>query len=196
MFDWWIGFAFIRSAGILFAIAFLLAIGYVALRAYLSASITIELVGIVTLCALGIAICVYPVYRYRTRLRMRMRTLGELLVLTPREFEYAVADLLHDLDYRDIRLVGQTGDLAADITCRDRKGRSIVVQCKRYAPGARIGSPDIQTFIGMITVHHGADRGLFVTTSLFSKPAIDLAQRHGIQLIDGPTIARMLSTMN
>ena len=196
MFDWWISLSFVRFLFLLGAVVLLLAAGWTALRIYLSGSMRADQIGLLLMCALGIAVCVYPLIRFRARQRMRLKSLGELMTLTPRAFEAAVADLLHDLKYRDIRHVGQSGDLAADLTCKDRKGKSVVVQCKRYAPGARIGSPDIQTFIGMITVHHGADRGIFVTTSQFSKPAIDLAEKHGIQLVDGTAITNLLAAVN
>lgn len=150
------------------------------------------IVGIaITLVGLGVLL-IYLWLQRRKRRRLQFKTLGELLMLSPQAFEEAVADLLRDLGYRDVKTVGGAGDLAADITCRDSAGQSVVVQCKRYAPGARVGSPNLQTFIGMITVHHRADRGIFVTTSEFSRPAIELAQQHGIRLIDGPEISRIL----
>ena len=83
------------------------------------------------------------------------------------------------------------GDLAADILCRDRKGRSVAVQCKRKAPGQRVRSAEMQQFIGMISVHHQADGGLYVTTSSFTRPAVELAEAHGIVLIDGEALAAM-----
>ncbi len=110
-------------------------------------------------------------------------TLDEVSKLSPAQFEEGVADLLQRLGYRSVRRVGGSGDLGVDITCQDNEGRSVVVQCKQYA-GVRIGSKDIQTFIGMQRVHHGADRGMFVTTSEFTTPARNLAERHGITLID------------
>ena len=67
----------------------------------------------------------------------------------------------------------------------------MVVQCKQYA-GVRIGSKDIQTFIGMQRIHHKADRGLFVTTSEFTRPARNLAERHGITLIDDKQLLNLI----
>jgi restriction system protein len=132
----------------------------------------------------------------RRRRRLRAKTFGELLALTPSQFEAAVGDLLHDLGYHEVKRVGRSGDLAADLRCRDRQGRSVIVQCKRYAPGARVGSRDIQSFIGMVAVHHQADRGIFVTTSAFTQPAIDLAQRHDITLIDGEELVRLVEQVH
>lgn len=121
--------------------------------------------------------------------------LGDLLMLTPAQFEDLTARVLAAIGYRDVNVVGGAGDLTADIICRDRQGRSTVVQCKRYAPGTNIGTPVIQTFIGMMAVHHRADRGIVVTTvplTQLTKPAIDLARRHGIALIDGPSLCLLV----
>jgi HJR/Mrr/RecB family endonuclease len=118
------------------------------------------------------------------------QTLGNLLVLSPTQFEEAIADLFRQLGYREVSRVGGAGDLGVDITARDPQGHSIIIQCKRYAPGVQTGSPDIQRFLGtLVTVHH-ADRGIFVTTSSFTEPARQLA--HGrIELIDGPALTAL-----
>jgi restriction system protein len=151
-----------------------------------------DILGIVVLSpVIALVIWVALKLRARQRRQLQWKTFGELLSLTPREFELAVADLLRDLRYRDIEHVGKAGDLAADLRCRDRSGNSVVVQCKRYAPGVRVGSKDIQAFIGMVAVHHQADRGIFVTTSTFTQPAMDLADQHDIQLIDGGELSRL-----
>jgi restriction system protein len=114
-----------------------------------------------------------------------------LHALSPREFEAYVRDLLSSLGYRDLRLTGGAGDLGVDIWGRTPQGRTAAIQCKRYAPGKNIGSPMIQTFIGMQKIHHGADVGLFVTTSGFTRDAKNLAQAHGIGLIDGPALLQL-----
>ena len=114
-----------------------------------------------------------------------------LHALSPHEFEAYVRDLLSSLGYRDLRLTGGAGDLGVDIWARTPQGRTAAIQCKRYAPGKNIGSPMIQTFIGMQKIHHRADVGLFVTTSGFTRDAMKLAQAHGIGLIDGPGLLQL-----
>ncbi len=120
------------------------------------------------------------------------QTLGELLMLTPSEFEVAVAQLLQKLGYSNVQVVGGAGDLGVDIVCWDDQSQKIVVQCKRYAPGRRVGSPDLQSFLGMMTIHHQAHSGIFVTTSTFSQPALDLAGQHPVTLIDGNQLTQLL----
>jgi restriction system protein len=131
-----------------------------------------------------------------TRKRTRERELKDLLALTPTQFEHAMATLLHDLGYRRIEHVGRSNDLGADLSALSPDGRHTVVQCKRLAPGSKVNSPDIQTFIGMAKVHHRADHGIFVTTANFTAPAVDLARIHGITLWDGNYLAVTLATIH
>lgn len=137
---------------------------------------------------------VYVLWRDNARDRRRIKVFhfNELLALSPSQFENAVADLLHPIGYRNMERIGRSGDLCADLKGYDLDGRSVVVQCKRYAPGNKVGTPDIQTFIGMMTVHHNADNGIFVTTSTFTQPAADLARRHRLKLIDGADLAAII----
>lgn len=134
---------------------------------------------------------VVAVVRDWLRTHPRVRTLADFLALSPDQFELAVGDLLSEAGYREMRRVGGVGDLGADLICRDTSGRKVVVQCKRYAPEKRVGSQVIQTFIGMVSVHHRAQRGIVVSTSEFTTPAIDLAREHGILLIDGEALVTL-----
>ncbi|MGC1239743.1 MAG: restriction endonuclease, partial [Acidimicrobiales bacterium] len=117
--------------------------------------------------------------------------LDYILGLSPTQFEYTMAAMLRMLGMTDVIRVGGRGDLGVDITARDPSGRTMVVQCKRYARNKKIGSPDIQTFIGMAHVHHQADLKLFVTTSEYTVDARALANTHGIQLMDGSDIEKL-----
>ena len=125
--------------------------------------------------------------------RYRPITLGAILERSATEFEQLCVRVLLTLGYTDVRRTGGAGDLGADVVGTDPQGRSIIVQCKRYAPGNAVGSPTIQTFIGMKTVHHKADRGIVMTTAEFSRPAIQLAKEHDIALIDGDDIVKVLN---
>lgn len=133
--------------------------------------------------------------RRTTGAQRGLRTLGDLLSLTPHEFEEAVAGVLARSSYRKVRVVGKAADLGVDIACLDRRGRPVVVQCKRHAPGIAVGSGEVQRFLGSIT-HAGADRGILVTTSRFSAPAVSLAEQHGIELVDGTDLVEMLRRIN
>jgi HJR/Mrr/RecB family endonuclease len=129
--------------------------------------------------------------------RFRRRTfaahaLDDLLALSPAQFEDAVAALLRRHGYRDVRRIGGAGDLGADLIGRDPRGRVVVVQCKRYAPSHRVGSPLVQPLYSTKALYR-AERALFVSTSSFSRPAVEVARRLDIDLIDGPALSRMLA---
>lgn len=148
-------------------------------------------VALLVLCSVGTAI--FFVWRtWDARQRTRHRALIELLALTPAQFEEAIGDILRDSGFRHVRRVGAAGDLCADLIAVDPHGVEVVVQCKRLAPGSKVGSPDIQKFIGMATVHHRVSRGIFVTTSAFTGPAEELARAHSLDLWDGAHLAAML----
>ncbi|RLI41792.1 hypothetical protein DRO64_07060 [Candidatus Bathyarchaeota archaeon] len=78
--------------------------------------------------------------------------------------------------------------------CRDRDGRTVMVQCKSYSnQNHPVGSPEIQLFIGMLVTEYKADRGICVTTSYFTQPAMKLARKHGIEVWDGDRLADLLA---
>ena len=112
--------------------------------------------------------------------------------MSPTEFEHAVAQMLQRTGYHDVRRVGRAGDLGVDVLCKDKDGRKVVVQCKRYRPGIKVGSRDMQTCIGMMTVQHQAERGIYVTTSSFTAPARSLAQAHNVRTIEGIALKMLM----
>lgn len=123
-----------------------------------------------------------------------LNTLDGLLSLTPTEFEQMVGKLLEFRGFRNVEHTGGAGDLAADLICEDADGLKVVVQCKRYAPYNLVGSPEIQKFLGMMVVHHQANMGLFITTSGYTIPALELGEQHNdrLLLIGGDGIAAMM----
>ena len=77
---------------------------------------------------------------------------------------------------------------------KDRLGLSrVYIQAKRYKDGNNVGSPAIQQFSGSMDERR-ANEGVFVTTSDFSKPAIESAQRltKRIALINGQRLAEIM----
>jgi restriction system protein len=153
------------------------------MQALIGVSIILFTAGIVSLPA-------WYAERRRRRRLAHVHTLGHLLALTPTQFELTFGELLTRWGYRDVQHTGGGGDLAADLTCRTAAGQLLVVQCKRYAPGNLIGSPEVQKFIGMLTVHHRAQLGIFVTTSSFTQPALTLAHQHNLRTIDGQELTQ------
>ncbi len=143
--------------------------------------------------ALAVPLAVVAVRGWRRRRRRRVvRTLDGLIALTPTQFEETAAVALRRAGFRSVRRVGGSGDRGADLLARDAAGRPVVVQCKRYARDRSVGSLAIQTLLGTQRIF-GAERALFVTTAGFTAPAVGLAAEHGVELIDGPALVRLLA---
>lgn len=124
-----------------------------------------------------------------TRLAARRAPVTDPVTLDPREFEEYVAELCRRDGCRDVQRVGGSGDLAADILATTPLGRRMLVQCKRYAPGRRVGSPEVQQVGGTYAVVHRADIALVVTTADFTPAAVEYARQAGIRLVDGQELA-------
>lgn len=132
---------------------------------------------------------------------LRGDLLGRVIEQSPSFFERVIVDLLVAMGYggsheNAARRLGKTGDGGVDgIVDEDRLGLDrIYVQAKRYAPGNVVGRPEIQGFVGSL-VGLGANKGVFVTTSSFSKQAQDYATglQQRIILIDGHRLSELMS---
>ncbi len=108
-----------------------------------------------------------------------LRTLTEVDAMTGTEFEELVANLCRRDGCVEVRRVGGANDNGADVVGRLPDGRSMVIQCKRYAPTSTIASRELRDLLGA-RVHFGADLAVFVTTTRFSRPSEKFALQHGI----------------
>ncbi|WP_373314494.1 restriction endonuclease [Streptomyces griseosporeus] len=104
------------------------------------------------------------------------------------EFEQAVAELCARDGCTGVEVVGGAGDLGADVLAVAPDGRRVVIQCKRYEDGHRVGSQDLQRFGGTCYTVHEADVAALVTTSDFTAPAIEYAEHCGILCVDGAAL--------
>ncbi|WP_107051515.1 restriction endonuclease [Streptomyces sp. NRRL S-1022] len=109
--------------------------------------------------------------------------------MNSREFEQAIAFLCERDGCRGVQVVGGAGDLGADVIATAPDGRRIVIQCKRYGPTTKVGSPDLQRFGGTCYSVHRAQVAAVVTTSVFTKPAVGYGTQHGIRLVDSGALA-------
>ncbi|MET7647925.1 restriction endonuclease [Streptomyces sp. NPDC005426] len=116
--------------------------------------------------------------------RQARRSLEVVWAMDDREFEEYIAQLCRRDGCTEVKRVGGSGDLGADVIGRLPDGRKIVIQCKHYAKHRTVGSRDIQTFNGTARAEHGADVPVFVASCVFTKPARAFAARHQLTLID------------
>ncbi|WP_245174760.1 restriction endonuclease [Streptomyces bohaiensis] len=105
-------------------------------------------------------------------------------LMSPTEFEHAIADLCRRDGCTEVRTPGGAGDLGADVIAVTPEGSTLVVQCKRYSSSGLVGSPEVQKFAGTVFHHHKADTALFVTSSMLTKPAKAYAKSAGIRVIE------------
>ncbi len=131
-------------------------------------------------------------FKRRERKRIKGLTLTKLKSMSPREFEHTMAELLNRLGYKDVKVIGGAGDLAVDIIAKYGKDTRVAVQCKRYT-SKKVGSPELQMFIGMMITEYKASKGIYITTSSFTKDAIELASRHRIELWDSNKLVDILT---
>jgi restriction system protein len=126
------------------------------------------------------------------------RDLIENILRAPPEFfEQLVLDLLHAMGYgtsrSDLKRVGGSGDGGIDgIISLDRLGlEKVYVQAKRWKN--TVGSPDIQGFMGALQLQ-GASKGVFITTSAFTRDAKEAASRArgSIVLVDGAQLSGLM----
>lgn len=116
----------------------------------------------------------------------------------PYAFEQIANDLMLKMGYgfdnfESGHVTKKSGDGGIDsIIFSDKLGlEKIYVQAKRYDPKNSVGSPEVQQFKGSI----GNSKGVFITTSYFSKPAIAFVNdksNSNIVLIDGDKLTELM----
>lgn len=134
--------------------------------------------------------------------RLRSSVEAELLEAVkqapPGFFEEVVVDLLVRMGYggsraEAARAIGRSGDGGIDgVIDEDRLGLDVIyVQAKRWE--GSVGRPEIQKFAGALQGQR-ASKGIFVTTSSYTREAEEYAQRIGtrIILVDGRRLASLM----
>lgn len=136
-------------------------------------------------------------------LKLRKQVEGDLLVRVkscpPEFFERLVVRLLTQIGYGGSladagKAIGKSGDGGIDgVIKEDKLGLDLLyIQAKRW-DNTTVGSPEIQKFVGAL-YGKKAKKGIFITTSTFSRAAIDYASSldSKIVLIDGMELAQLM----
>lgn len=118
-------------------------------------------------------------WRQEESVKAGRRALADVDAMTGTEFEELVAALCRRDGCTEVRRVGGSHDNGADVLGRLPDGRTMVIQCKRYAPSSTIASRELRDLLGA-KVHFQADVAVFVTTTRFSRPSERFAVEHGI----------------
>ena len=103
--------------------------------------------------------------------------------LSPRKFEELVADILKDMGF-DVELTKATRDGGRDIIAHVHNSVCSYlthIECKKYAPDNKIGVGIIREVMGVHQIRQ-ATKSIIVTTSFFSKDAVQEAEMVGNHL--------------
>ncbi|MEN8260133.1 MAG: restriction endonuclease, partial [Pseudomonadota bacterium] len=134
----------------------------------------------------------------RVRAEIEQEIIENIMRNPPEFLARVVVDLVVKMGYGGSRkdageAIGRSGDEGIDgIIKEDPLGLDIIyIQAKRYE--GTIGRPDIQKFAGALQGQR-ARKGIFITTSNYSKEAIDYASNieTKIILIDGNKLAKLM----
>lgn len=135
---------------------------------------------------------------------LRQDILDRIINNSPDFFEHLVVDLLVAMGYGGsvedaARRLGKSGDGGVDgVIDQDALGLDrVYVQAKRYQFGNNVGAGAVRDFFGSLDRFKAA-KGLFVTTSDFSKDARDTAEQLSkrIVLINGDGLAALMLRYN
>lgn len=106
-------------------------------------------------------------------------SISEIDSLNGFEFELFLYHLFQKMGFK-VKSTKLSGDQGADLIIVNYSDK-IVVQAKRYS--GKVGNKAIQEVVASIA-HYGANKGMVVTNSQFTRSAIELAESNKIQLID------------
>lgn len=112
----------------------------------------------------------------------------------PTFFEGLVVDLLERMGYGKGVVTKRSGDGGIDglVTTDELGFRPICTQAKRYSADNKVGRAMVQAFVGAL---NGAPNGVFITTSSFTREAIEYAEGYPgatLALIDGRHLTELM----
>lgn len=138
----------------------------------------------------------------KIRTSLAQELINKVMELSPAFFEKLVVELLVKMGYggsiKDAgRAIGKSGDEGIDGTIKeDKLGLDIIyIQAKRWT--GVVGRPELQKFVGALA-GQGAKKGIFITTSSFTRDALDYVPRNEtkIVLIDGDQLSQLMIDYN
>lgn len=122
-----------------------------------------------------------------------------VLKISPSSFEKLCQRILRESGFIQVEVTGKSGDGGIDgkgiLKLNGLMSFHIIFQCKRYSNS--VTSKEIRDFRG--AMQGRADKGLFMTTSTFTRDARQEATRDGappIDLIDGNDLAEKVKELN
>lgn len=114
--------------------------------------------------------------------------------ITPNRFEKLCQRILRELGFNNVVVTGKSHDGMGILKLGEVLSFRLAFQAKRY--DGTVGSSIIRDFRGAMMGR--ADKGLIITTGVFSRDAVKEATRDGatpIDLIDGNELAKHLKKL-
>lgn len=125
----------------------------------------------------------------------RKELLNKLQRMNPYKFEELIVSLMRKIGIK-MEQTPKSGDSGIDgigyLRTPELLTYKVVLQTKRFNKG-QVTGPDISNFAGSISGHN-ADRGIFVTTSIYTKDAVERSRQGAnlITLINGEELIDLL----
>jgi len=125
---------------------------------------------------------------------------SDIYNISSKRFEDLISDLYSTIGY-EVIMTKRTRDKGADlILMEDHKKKPIIVECKRYSSKRSVGIGHVQRLVGA-KISYKAREAILVTSSYFSKPAINEAFHyeeihHKVNLIDAYDLCKLLQVYN
>lgn len=110
-----------------------------------------------------------------------------LQLLDGSQFEQVVAEIWEANGW-ETEVIGGAGDRGIDVVATRSTSlyeEKQVIQAKRYAPGNKVGSSEIQKYAGLRIRESDADAVVVVTTSDFTPEAKSVGNQSNLKLING-----------
>ncbi|WP_262181528.1 restriction endonuclease [Haloarcula laminariae] len=118
--------------------------------------------------------------------------LSALIALDPQRFEEFIAELWIRRGW-DTEVTVGSNDMGIDIKATKSfpYRRKALIQAKKYAHGNRVSGPEVQKYASL-KQRNGVDEVIIVTTSGFTKQAIELKQKFNLKFIDGEQLIHLV----
>lgn len=136
------------------------------------------------------------VFEYNNKVKEQL--MEKIMNHDPAFFEQLVVNLLLKMGYgydkNAGKVVGRSHDGGIDgIISEDKLGLDLIyIQAKRYKKNITVGRKELQAFIGAMA---GVEKGVFITTSKFTKEALDYIekiQHKHVVLINGDRLCELM----
>lgn len=123
--------------------------------------------------------------------------LSSIMDQSPTFFEHLVLKLLEAMGYGKGVVTQRSNDGGIDgYINEDKLGLDIIhFQAKRYKEDNKIGRPVMQSFVGALD-GAGGSKGVFITTSSFTKEALEYKSSKKVAKIDGKQLTNLMIQHN